>query len=414
MNVELFIARHIRFKNNGEKNVSPPAVRIAVIGIALGLAVMILSVAIIVGFKKEVSNKVIGFGSHIQIMNFDSNTSYETYPIAVDGAILNEILQTPEVKHVDCFATKPGIIKTEEDFQGIVVKGVDQNYDWAFFRQHLKEGDVLHIQPDSTTTNVLISAYLADKLKFNLGDSFITYFVGEEVRARKFTITGIYQTNFSEYDKLFVVADIKQVRRLNQWNDSLVSGVEIQVKNFDQLDNITDKFSDVFNNRRDQQGNIFYVRSIKQLNPMIFSWLDFLDTNVVIILILMLTVAGFTMISGLLIIILERTNMIGILKSLGEDNASIRKVFLYVSFFLISKGLLWGNVIALSLCFLQKQFGFLKLNPVNYYLTTVPIDLNIWHVLLLNAGTLLVTMLMLIIPSYIIARISPVISMKFT
>lgn len=414
MNVELFIAKRIQFKQDKGKSVSSPAVRIAIAGIALGLAVMIVAVAIVVGFKKEVSRKVIGFGSHIQITNFDSNNSYETQPVSVNDTVLGEIRRISGVKHVDCFATKPGIMKTNEDFQGIVLKGVDENYDWTFFRQSLVEGDVLDIRPDSVSTQVIISRYLADKLKFKTGDSFVTYFVGENVRARKFTIAGIYQTNFSEYDKLFVLGDIKQVKRLNQWDNDLVSGMEIRIDDFDRLDQIVDEMYVALDARVDRLGNTYYIRSIKQLNPMIFSWLDLLDVNVVVILILMLAVAGFTMISGLLIIILERTNMIGILKSLGQDNTSIRKVFLYVSFFLISKGLFWGNMIALSICFLQKQFGFLKLNPVEYYLSAVPIDLNIWHILLLNVGTLFVSMLMLTGPSYIIARISPVVSMKFT
>ncbi len=413
MSLESFIAKRIRFNSAGEKQVSPPAIRIAIIGMALGLAVMILAVAIIVGFKKEVSNKIIGFGSHIQISNFDSNSSYETHPIAVSDTLMNTLRNIKGIQHVECFATKPGIIKTDSDFQGVVLKGVDENYDWSFIRENLTDGTIPEIDPENTGTSVVISKELADKLLLKTGDSFLTYFVQEDVRMRKFKISGIYQTNFQEFDKLFIFADIKQIRKLNQWDKDMVSGLEIQIDDFNRLDQMVDEIYYACGYRQDRLGNTYYVRSIKQLNPMIFSWLDILDTNVAVILILMLAVAGFTMISGLLIIILERINMIGILKGLGANDISIRKIFLRISFFLILKGLFWGNMIAIGICVIQKYFGILKLNPKDYYLSIVPIDLNIWHLLLLNICTLLVSMLMLIGPSYIIARISPAKTIRF-
>lgn len=413
MNLELFIARRIHFSKEDDRQVTPPAVRIAIIGIALGLAVMILSVAIVIGFKKEVRNKVIGFGSHIQITNFDNNASYESSPIAVSDTLLRDLQAFPGIRHVEAFATKPGILKTENDFQGIVLKGVDTDFDWTFFRTNLKEGDLLAFPSDKASTDVLISQYLSDLLGLKVGDSFLTYFVQDDVRARKFHITGIYETGFMDYDKLFVIADIRQVRRLNGWEKDQVSGLELLVDDYDQLDKVAEELYFDLAEKQDRLGNTFYARSIKELNPMIFNWLDVLDINVVIILILMLAVAGFTMISGLLIIILERTNMIGILKALGEDNRSIRKIFLYVSFFLIGKGMLWGNVIGISLCLIQSHFRLITLDPSIYYLDAVPVDLNLVSLILLNVGTLAAAMLMMLGPSYLITRIDPARSIRF-
>ena len=410
---ESFIANHIRFDKTGEKKVSPPTIRIAIAGIALGLTAMILSVAIIVGFKKEISDKIIGFGSHIQISNFDSNSSYETSPIAVNDSLINTIQTLPGIKHLSRFATKPGIIKTDTDAQGIILKGVDQHYDWEFFRNNMEEGTVPEILPDENSTQVIISRHLANKLRLNPGDSFLTYFVENEVRVRKFLIAGIYRTDFSEYDQLFVLADIKQIQRLNRWDEDMVSGIEIRINDFEQLEEMTDVLYNQIGYRQDRLGNVHFIRSVTDLNPMIFSWLDILDMNIVIILLLILTVAGFTMISGLLIIILERVNMIGILKALGANNTSIRMVFMQVSFFLILKGMFWGNIIALSICFLQKQFGILKLDPKNYYISCVPIDINIWNIILINICILVVSILMLIGPSYIIAKISPAKTIQF-
>ena len=414
VNLELFIAKRIYKGNEGEKTVSPPAVRIAIISIALGLTVMILSVCIVIGFKQEVRNKIIGFGSHIQISNFNSNTSYETQPVTFSDSLIHVIRKTPNIKHIEKFATKPGMIKTDEAFQGIIVKGVDENFDWNFFKQNLIEGTIPQFSQDETSNEVVISQNLSDKLNLKLEDSFSTFFfVQQQVRARKFNIVGIYQTNFSDYDKIFIIGDIRHVRKLNEWDNEQVSGLEILVDDYDQLDQTSYELYFTLSTLRDSSGNAFYVRSIKQLNPMIFSWLDLLDMNVVIILILMLIVPGFTTISGLLIIILERTNMIGILKALGQNNTSLRKIFLNVSFFLVGKGLFWGNLIGLTCCFVQKYFGIIKLNPRDYYVSVVPIEINLVHIILLNILTLVISMLILIGPSYIISRISPAKTIRF-
>lgn len=412
MNLELFIARKIHFSKEGNRQVTPPAVRIAIVGVALGLAVMILSVAIVIGFKKEVRNKVIGFGSHIQITNFDNNSSYETTPIAVSDSLL-QALRAPGIKHIEGYATKMGILKTDSDFQGVVLKGIDTDYDWSFFRNNLKEGELLTIDPKKTSTDVIISRYLSDLLGLKLGDSILTYFVQEDVRARKFNIVGIYETGFMDYDKLFVLVDIKQIRRLNGWEKDEVSGLELLVDDYDKLDQIAEDLYFNLVEKQDRHGNTYFTRSIKEMNPMIFNWLDVLDVNVVVILILIFAVAGFTMISGLLIIILERTNMIGILKALGENNVSIRKIFLYISFFLIGKGMLWGNVVGIAICLIQSHFRIIKLDPSIYYLDAVPIDLSIVSLILLNIGTLCASMLMMLGPSYLITKIDPAKSIRF-
>lgn len=413
MNLELFIARKVYFNKEEGKQATPPAVRIAMIGIAIGLAVMMLSIAIIVGFKQEVRGKVAGFGSHIQISNFDTNNSYETKPVAVSDSLLRVLRHFPGVKHVETYATKWGILKTDTDFQGIVLKGVDTDFDWSFFSKNMKEGKPFVLDSTKTGNEVIISKHLCDLLGLKLGDSFLTYFMQDDVRARRFTITGIYETGFLDYDKLFVIADMRQIRRLNGWEKDEVSGIEIQVKDFDSIDQIAEALYFHMAEEQDRKGNTFYTRSIKEMNPMIFSWLDVLDMNVVVILILMMAVAGFAMISGLIIIILERTNMIGILKALGQNNTSIRKIFLYISFFLIGKGMLWGNAIGLLLCFVQYQFGLLKLDPATYYMDTVPISLSLTSFVLLNLGALTAAMLMMLAPSYVITKIAPARSIRF-
>ncbi|MEG1585854.1 MAG: FtsX-like permease family protein [Bacteroidales bacterium] len=414
MNLELFIARRIHFSKDGEKRkVSPPAIRIAIAGIAIGLAVMILAVAIVIGFKKEIREKVIGFGSHVQITNFDSNTTFETHPVAASDSLIEALAANPSISYIERFATKPGVLKTDSAFMAVVLKGVGPEYNWDFFRKNIKQGDVLQLSDSATSNDVLISAYIANKMHLKLGDSFFTYFVQENVRARKFRIAGIYQTDFTDYDKLFLISDLRHVQRLNGWRQDQVSGLELLVNDYDRVDEVSDDLYFKLLNKKDAYGASYYVRSIKELNPQIFSWLDLLDMNVWVILILMSLVAAFTMISGLLIIILERTNMIGILKALGYSNLNIRKVFLYVSLFLIGKGLIWGNVIGIGVCLLQQHFHWLKLDPETYYLDAVPIEMNYFYFLLLNIGTVLISVFVLLGPSYVISRMNPVNSIRF-
>ena len=413
MNLELFIAKRIHFGGDNRGKISSPAIKIAMTGIALGIAAMILSVFIVVGFKKEIREKIIGFSSHVQIVNFDNNISYETQPICVSDSLLNSFNENETIKHAEVFATKPGVIKTDNDFQGIVFKGVDKNYDWSFFKQHLQEGNVINIADSTATNEVIISKYIADRLGLKLGDSFISYFIQEPVKTRKFTITGIYSTNFTDYDKLFAITNIKTIQKLNNWDNDQYSGIEIFLKDFDQLEHVMPELSFEMYIYKDRLGNTLLAKSVKDMNPTIFGWLQLLDTNVWVIIILMLAVSGFTMISGLLILILERTNMIGILKAIGASNANIRKVFLYVSSFLIIKGMIWGNIIALAICLLQKVFGIIKLDPATYYVTEMPVDINILYIVLINIGAFAVSMLMMIGPSYLISKISPAKSIRF-
>lgn len=413
MNLELFIAKRIHFaKKDGSKQVSTPAIKIAIAGVAIGLAAMILSISIVIGFKKEVRNKVVGFGSHIQIENYDNNTSYETFPILAEDSLVNAIKQMPGIKHVERYTNREGIIKTDKDFQGVIFKGVADDYNWDFFKQNLVEGNIINLT-DSSGNQVILSKVIADKLQLKVGDSFLAYFLQENIQARKFSIAGIYNTNFDDYDKLYVITNQTLLQQLNKWNEHQVSGLEILVDDYNKLDDIK---SDVFLEMityQDRDGNTLYTRSIKDINPSIFSWLDLLDTNVVVIIILMFIVSCFTMVSGLLIIILERTSMIGILKAMGHSNQNIRKTFLYISVFLVLKGMLWGNTIALLVIGIQKALGIIKLDPNTYYVSEMPVTFNILYIILINVGTLLISVLMMVGPSYLIAKISPAKSIRF-
>lgn len=382
--------------------------RVATIGIAVGLAVMIVSVCVIVGFKKEIRNKTIGFGSHIQISNFDTNNTYETAPIEMDDTLMTSLANISEVKHIQRFATKPGIIKTDEEFQGIVLKGAGNDFNWDFFKSNMVQGNILSHNDSTSKNEAIISKSLADLLKLKLGDGFITYFLQDDIRARKFKIVGIYSTNFEEYDRLFVLTNLQTVQKLNNWQTNQFSGIEIKLGDFSQIENAYNQVYMHCANRFDENGKGYYITTIKQVNPQIFSWLELLDMNVWLILFLMISVAGFNIISGLLILILERTNMIGILKSYGATNWSVRKIFLYHSMFLIGKGMMWGNVIGLGLCAVQYFFHVVPMpDAKSYYTAFVPVSFDWIFILLLNVGTFIISVLMLVGPSYLITKISP-------
>lgn len=414
MNWKLFIARRI-YKNNeeGEKSVSKPAVRIAIAGIAIGLAVMIISVAVVIGFKHEVRDKVIGLGSDILITSLDEAQSYQVTPIVGDDSLMSILKDMPGVKHVQRYATKPGMIMTSDNFQGIVLKGVGQEYDMSFLQRHLIEGEIPAFTDSVSSSQALVSKAIADRLGVKVGDKLYTYYVENNVRARRLTVAGIYQTNFSSYDDLFLLTDLRTVVRLNSWKEGQVGGLEVSVDDYARLNETNEQLLLFFNERTDKYGGKYYSQTVEEVYPQIFAWLGLLDVNVWVILILMVGVAGFTMISGLLIIILERTNMIGVLKALGADNTSVRKVFLTLAVFLIRKGMLWGNVLALACCGVQYFFHPIKLDPAVYYIDAVPIELNVWVWLLLNIGTLVVSVWMLVGPSYLISRILPARSIRF-
>ena len=414
MNWKLFVAHRIYRSNEGGKEVSKPAVRIAMWGIAVGLAVMIVAVAVVVGFKHEVRDKVVGIGSDITVTNFDAQKSYETVPVSASDSLLDVLRSTDGVKHVQRYSTKPGMIMTDDNFLGMVLKGVSQEYDWSFLRKHLQEGEIPAFSDTASTNRTLISRTIANKLDLKTGDKLYTYYIdGEKVRARRLEVAGIYQTNFSVYDDLFLLTDLYTVNRLNSWQPDQVSGIEMEVEDYNALLPTKENIRAKVDMQKDRYGSTYYVTTVEESNPQIFAWLDLLDMNVWVILILMTGVAGFTMISGLLIIILERTNMIGILKALGADNLAIRKIFLSFSVFLISRGMLWGNLIGLTFIGVQSYFRPLKLDPATYYVDSVPVEFNLWWWALLNVCTLIVSVLMLVGPSFLIAHIHPAKSIKF-
>lgn len=367
---------------------------------------MLVSISIVTGFKNEITNKISGFGSHIQILNYDSNLSYETKPIPYHSPIYDDIKSLDNVEQVQAFALKAGIIKTETDIQGLVLKGVGPDFDWDFFQSTLIDGNVLDI--DSSYNNgIIISSYTAKKLKLNLGDPLRMWFIDDRPRFRKFFIQGIYETSLAELDETFGFVDIKHIQRLNSWKPDQVSGLEINITDFKDLYETTWELRNIISAYYFEDGGRLKASSITERYPQIFDWLELQDLNVIIIILLMIVVAGFNMVSGLLILILDRTYMIGVLKALGGQNSMIRRIFFYQSFYLIIRGLVYGNVLGLGLCALQKKFEIISLNPENYYLSTVPINLELSYIFLINSGATLAILFFLILPSMLISRISP-------
>lgn len=413
MNAELFIARKITGTNKSGRNVSRPIVRIAIIGIALGLAVMILSVAIVTGFKNKVKDKVVGFGAHIQITNFDSNNSFETKPINRHQVSLGMLKRVEGIKHTQVFATKSGILKTRDNFQAIALKGIDGNFDWSFFKKNMISGKPFEINDSIKSKGIVISEYMSKILKLSVGDKITVYFMQDPPRMRPFIISGIYKTSIENFDKTFTIVDIRHLQKLNGWTTDQISGYEILIDDYDKIDALTDSVFNVAGYQFTEDGETLKILNIKEQYPQIFDWLNIQDVNVWIILVLMLIVAGMNMVSGLLILILERTNMIGLLKGLGYSNWRVQKIFLYQSGFLIGKGLLWGNIIGLIICFLQYYFAIIPLDETVYYVNAVPISIKLWHILALNIGTLITILLVMLLPSILITKISPAKAIKF-
>lgn len=416
LNTERFIAKRIIAGEGNNKGLSHPIVRIAVAGIALGLAVIILTVAVVTGFQKEIRNKLIGFGGHIQITNYDDNFSDEPQPIDKNQPFLEELRNNKDIKHIQPYATKNGIIKTKNDNEGVLLKGIDKDYDWNFINDNMKEGNSFLVSDTGISRDIVISKYLADKLELKLNDKMVIYFLTEkqdsttiqyESRAKAFFISGVYETGFEDIDKNLVLVDMRQIQKLNYWDSTEIGGFEIAINDYNKIDKLGDEVFDLI-------GQGLNSQTIKQINPTIFSWLDLLDVNAIIVITLMIAVAGINMVSALLILILERTNMIGILKALGTSNTSIQKIFLYNAAYLIGKGLLYGNIIALVIAGIQSKFGIFKLDQATYYVSVIPININFIHILLLNIGTLMCCMLMLVIPSFIISKITPVKAIRFS
>lgn len=414
MNFSFFIAHKLYKDKGGRQHVSRPAITIATAGVAIGLVVMLLSVFVVLGFKHTIRDKVIGFGSHIQVTNFMTQMSSDQVPIAMNDSMIKVIGGIEGVKHVERFAYKQGILKTDSDFLGVMFEGVAQEYDTTFIHQNMVAGSIPKFSDSQSGNHILISQNIADKLKVNAGDRIFAYFIDENgVRMRRFTIQGIYQTNLSQYDQVMCFADLYTTVKLNAWQPDQVSGAAITVNDFKQLDEVESRFVEKINRTEDRYGETYATQTIRDINPQIFSWLDLLDMNVWIILVLMVSVAGVTMISGLLIIILERTTMIGVLKALGTRNKTIRHIFLWFAAFIIGRALLIGNAIALGMALLQQWTRIIKLDPATYYVSTVPVEINIPLLIILNVATLLISLFVLIAPSYLISHIHPAKSMRY-
>ena len=414
MNLPFFLSRRIYFSEGDHHEVSRPAIRIATIGVAIGLAVMIITVSVILGFKHTIRDKVVGFGSHIQVTNFVTQQTAVPTPIAINDTLIRKFKKIPNVRHVECYTMTQGILKTDSDFLGVAFKGIGEDYDLSFIRQNLQEGTLPTFSSKTSSNKLVISRKMADKLQLHVGDKVYAYFIAyDDVRARRFTVSGIYQSHMKQFDDVLCLTDLRTTTKLNDWEPDQCSGAEILVKDFDRINETNMQVIELIKNHADRYGETFISQTIFEAYPQIFSWLSLLDVNVWIILALMICVAGFTMISGLLIIILERTQMIGILKALGARNSTVRHTFLWFAAFIISQGLLIGDVIGIGLVVLQQHTGFIHLDPASYYVDTAPMELNIPIIVILNVVTLLISIFVLIAPSYLVSHIQPVKAMQF-
>ncbi|MGP1350266.1 MAG: ABC transporter permease [Hoylesella marshii] len=414
MNFPFFIARRIYAENDERRKVSRPAIRIATLGVAIGLAVMLVSVCVVLGFKHSIRDKVVGFGGHITVADFMTLQGSEPYPVCMNDSMMRVLKGIRGVQHVQRFALKQGILKTDNDFLGVMLKGVGQEFDTTFIHRHLVEGTIPAFSDMRSSNRLLISQIMADKLRLHTGSKVFAYFIdNDRVKARRFTVAGIYQTNLTRFDETVCFTDLYTAVKLNGWESDQAGGAELTVDDFDRIADVEDIVVRKVNRTTDKYGETYSSETIQDANPQIFSWINLLDLNVWIILVLMVCVSGFTMISGLLIIILERTSMIGLLKALGARNRSIRHTFLWFAVFIIGKGMLIGNTLGLGLCLLQQYTGVIRLDASTYYVDTVPVEINLPLLLLLNAATLMVSVFVLVAPSYLISRISPAKSMRY-
>lgn len=423
MNFSRYIASRILNQGQQKNNISSPIVKIGIIGIALGVAVMIITMAVVTGFQQQIIQKITTFTSHLQINDYDPNQSLEPNPITFDKALLEEIKATPNVRHIQSFATKNGILKTKTENEGIVLKGISSDYDWSYLKPYVTEGKVLSVTNNSVSKDIFISQTLASKLNIKLNQKLLVYFMTKkkladttfsgqnyidyEPRVKDFYVKGIFNTGFSDFDKNLVFVDLKQIQKLNYWKENEVAGYEVYLNDFKLLEPSLENLNDVV-------GYNYTVASVKQLQSAIFSWLDMIDINAIIIITLMVLVAAINMISALLILILERTNLVGILKALGLSNGNVRKIFFHVSLQLLIKGLFFGNLIGIGFCILQSYFKFATLNPETYYLDAVPINFSIIHILLINAGTIITCLLMMFLPTLILNKITPMKAIRFS
>ncbi len=406
----MFIAKRIIASKRYKNSVSSPIIRISILAIAIGIAVMLFSVATGVGLQKKIKEKISGFNGDIQISHYDANNSKVTVtPISRNQDFYPDFEGVPNVKKVQVFATKAGIIRTPNEFEGIVLKGVDKDYDWSFFNSYLKSGRVPRFD-EELSNEVLLSNKTAGRLRLETGDIFHMFFVKDDPNlapnSRKFEVAGIFDSGFEEFDETFIIGDIRHIQRINKWDKDQVGGFEVFIHDFDRLKNTG---AEVY---RSIDPTLNALTTAEKY-PAIFEWLSLFDTNIVVIIGVMILIAGINMITALLVLILERTQMIGVLKALGNQNWSIRRIFLYNAAYLIGKGLFWGNLVGLGLLLIQKHFGVIRLNPETYYVNEAPVYISVPAWLLINVGTLLLCLLMLLIPSYIVSKISPVKAIKF-
>jgi len=421
LNVEKYIANRITNSDGNQSNISKPIVKIGILGIVLGLSVMLLTISIVLGFKKEIIKKVTGLSTDISIGNVNIGSNGEQMPIKISKDSLEGFKKLPNIKHIQGIAIKTGIVKTKTENEGVLIKGVDSNYDFEYLKGYLQTGRLPELSKVESTKDILISENLATKLDLKLNEKFLVYFVVQhevydsiektnytkfEPRSRDFKICGIYKTSFSDFDNSLTFADLRQIQRLNYWDSSMVGNYEVRVKDFSKLQEALDEMNGAL-------GLNYQLISIKEQFSNIFIWLDKLDINGIIVIVLMVLVAVINMITALLILILERTNMVGMLKSLGMSNVNVRKIFFYVSVKLLSRGLIWGNIVGIGLCLLQYYFGLVKLDSATYYVDKVAIELNWLFYLLLNVGTASVCILMLFLPTLILTKITPIKTLRF-
>jgi lipoprotein-releasing system permease protein len=413
MNTERYIAKRFIKSQRGGKKHTMPIIRLSIIAIALSIFIMILSVSIVTGFKQEIRNRVIGFSSHIQIRNMDLNNSFETSAISKNQDFLPALKITPGIKHIQVFATKPGMIKTKKDVQGVIVKGVGSDFDWQFFEHHLVAGNTFVVSDSVRTNNVMLSTKLASMLNLELNDEFAMFFVDERPRMRRFKIAGLYKTSLEQFDMQTMIADIGHIQRLNSWDANTVGGFEVFIDNFDDIDLLSYVVKEQLATSYTDDGGRLDVKSIKELYPQIFDWLQLLDMNVIMILIIMFVVAIIDMVAGIIILILDRTFSIGLLKALGTSNKSMRNIFLYQAFYLILQGMIWGNVIAVTFMILQNKFHLIKLDQASYFIEYVPVNFNLLHMLLINLVSLTIIFLFMLLPVILVSRIQPVKTLRY-
>lgn len=407
MKLEYFIAKRLITSKDYKSSISAPIINIAIAAIAIGIIMMLVSVSTGIGLQQKIREKIAAFNGHIVISNFDSNQSEATLvPVSIRQSFYPTFKNVPEVEHIQAVAVKAGIIRTETAFEGIMFKGVGRDYDWKFIKEYLRQGRLPNCMA-SLNQEVVVSSIIASRLKLKLGDSFHTYFMkpnGYSIRNLK--IVGIFNSGFQEFDSSYILGDIRHVQKLNKWNKDQVGAFEVFVNDFSAIEQIGEKVYE-------ETSSVLYSKTIVEKYSYIFEWLKLFDVNIIVILVVMILVATINMVVALLVLILERTQMIGILKALGADNWSIRKIFLYNAFYLVARGLFWGNLIGIAILLLQYYFGIIKLNPENYYVNEAPVYFNLVYIVVLNLMTVLVCFLVLLIPSYIITRISPVRAIRY-